>query len=371
MRTLGLGWPLILIGMAASAQAGEVLPESRSADDHPGAPHGNTEAILSIWQARQQRTIAPEQTEEVLNRWQSKTGRSVEASEEEAIEQDEEEPGGPVAEPALKKGFQRDPRFSGIAAVDLKSDYISYGVVIQDQGATIQNLVSLRYSIFDKVLDNQPESKVNNVTGFVSAWADFSTSDNLSSPSSSYKNFTELDLITGVSVTFADRYNLTALATTYNSPAGAFGQGAYLKTEFSYNDTGLLAKNFGIRPQLTLLYTIPWDSNLGLNPDALLVEPGISPSYTFGASSSFPVTLSLPMRVGLGNKFYDGETYGFFSVGPQVTFPINALSDDNVRTFVTLGYTYINLGKTTTDFVLNSNNSSNKHLFNLGIGVSF
>ncbi|MCP9926696.1 hypothetical protein [Cyanobium sp. CH-040] len=264
-----------------------------------------------------------------------------------------------------------DQRFSGLIKVDLLSDYISYGVTIQEEGATIQTLVSLRYSFFDKAIDNRPESFVNNVTGFISQWNDFSTSDNLSSPTSSFKNFTELDLIAGLSITMADRLNFTASATTYTSPADAFGQGAYIKADIAYNDLGQTAKNFGLMPRITLLYTIPWDSTLGLQSDSVLFEPGLTPTYIFQPESSLPVTLSLPLRVGLGNKFYDGSTYGFFSVGPQLTIPIKALSNETFSAFATLGYTYINLGPTTTDFILNTDKESNKHVFNFGIGASF
>lgn len=363
---------LMFTSMASPVWAEGEKPGVSQAEPTEASSSAQAVTILDAWQAGQERILEPSHAEKILEAWQTRRKRMKDPAEAEAAKKDEETPTGPILpDSAAKAASDRDPRFSGIYALDLKSDYISYGVVIQDQGATIQSLLSLRYSLFDKVLDGQPESFVNNITGFISTWADFSTDKNLSSPNSSYRNFTELDLITGVSFTFADRYNITTLATAYNSPAGAYGQGAYLKAELSYNDRGLIGKNFALLPQLTLLYTIPWDSNLGLNPDALLVEPGITPSYTFGADTTFPVTLGLPMRVGLGNKFYDGETYGFFSIGPQVTLPINALSKDNVRTFVTLGYTYINLGSTATDFILNSDNGSNKHLFNLGVGVTF
>ena len=81
-------------------------------------------------------------------------------------------------------------------------------------------MLALRYTFFDKNLDKSEDSFINNVTGFISSWNDISTNQDLSSPNSPYPYFTEADLVTGVSVTFSDRFNLTTSLTELNSPAG-------------------------------------------------------------------------------------------------------------------------------------------------------
>ena len=264
-----------------------------------------------------------------------------------------------------------DPRFSGAFKVDFKSQYISYGVVLQDEDITIQPMLALRYTFYDNRIDSKKLSNINNITGFISNWNDFSTNNDLSSPTSSYSNFTESDLLAGLSLTFEDRFNLTTSITALNSPAGAYAPAAFVKAVLSMDDTGMIAENFALKPQLLFIYEIPWEAQIGLQPDAFLFEPGLTPTYTFGANSDLPVTLSLPMRVGLGNQYYDGETYGFFSVGPQFTIPLTALSSNSIRTYLDFGYTYINLGGTTTDFILNADKSSNKHVVNLGLLTTF
>ena len=264
-----------------------------------------------------------------------------------------------------------DPRFSGAFKVDFKSQYISYGVVLQDEDLTIQPMLALRYTFYDTRIDHNKLSNINNITGFISSWNDFSTNEDLSSPTSPYRNFTESDLVAGVSLTFEDRFNLTTSITALDSPAGAFAPAAFVKAVLSMDDTGMMAENFALKPQLLFIYEIPWEAQIGLQPDAFLFEPGLTPTYTFGADSNLPVTLSLPLRVGLGNKYYDGETYGFFSVGPQFTIPLMALSSNTIKTYVDFGYKYINLGETTTDFILNGNKSSHKHVVNLGLLTTF
>jgi hypothetical protein len=264
-----------------------------------------------------------------------------------------------------------DPRFSGAFKLDFKSQYISFGVVLQDEGLTIQPMLALRYTFYDDKIDSNKLSYFNNITGFISSWNDFSTNEDLSSSTYPYRNFTEADLVAGISLTFEDRFNLTTSFTALESPAGAFAPGAFVKAVLSMDDTGMMAENFAIKPRLLLIYEIPWEAQIGLQPEAFLFEPGVTPTYTFGADSDLPISLSLPMRAGLGNKFYDGKTYGFFSVGPQFTAPLMSLSSNTIKTYVDFGYTYTNLGKTTRDFILNENKSSHKHVVNLGLLTTF
>ena len=123
-------------------------------------------------------------------------------------------------------------------------------------------MLALRYTFFDKALDNSEDSFVNNVTGFSSSWNDISTNKDLSSPTSPYRYYTEADLVTGVSVTFKDRFNLTTSLTELHSPAGAFGPGAFLKAVLSMDDTGVLAKDFALKPQFLLIQTFLASSSM-------------------------------------------------------------------------------------------------------------
>jgi hypothetical protein len=58
-------------------------------------------------------------------------------------------------------------------------------------------------------------------------------------------------------------------------------------------------------------------------------------------------------------------------VGPEFTVPISGLSSQTIKTYASIGYTYINLGPATTDFILNGDGSSNKHVYNFGLTTTF
>lgn len=260
----------------------------------------------------------------------------------------------------------RPSPFAGTFGIDFRSQYFSYGLVIQDEGVTTQSYLNLRYSFLQ---DTSPSSFLNNVTAYITSWSDFSSNVQLSSPASAFRNFTESDLIAGVSFTFLQRYNANLSLTTFVSPAGAYGAGAFARAIFLYDDSNTIAKNFNLKPQFVVVYSLPSSGHIGLNDDSFLFEPGVTPNYTFRHATPSPVNVALPMRLGLGNDFFDGSTYGYFSVGPQFTVRLPFWSSDFINTNLNLGYTYVNLGPTTADFA--SNNNKNQHLFNLGLSINF
>jgi hypothetical protein len=259
-----------------------------------------------------------------------------------------------------------DPRFSATLAYQAFTQYNSYGLVIQPQGISSQPFFNLRYRVFENT-DNR--SFLNSTTLFLTTWSDFSSNQNLSNPVSSYRNFTETDLIVGFTAIMAQRVSATFNLVTYVSPAGAYGFGAWTRGTFVYDDSGQLSPTVSIKPQLSVVYTFPAASAISLVPSAFLFEPGITPSISFWSKTSHPATLSFPIRVGLGNKFYDGSTYGFTSFGPQFSIRVPMLSGKGFNTNLSLGYLYYNLGPTAAEF--SSNNSTRQNVFNLGLYLNF
>lgn len=254
-------------------------------------------------------------------------------------------------------------RFSGNAGVDFRSQYIPRGIVVQPEGVTIQPYINLNYRLYEG------RGFVNSVTATVGWWNDFSTNTNLSSPSYSAKNWTETDVSGGITIQFAKRFSFSSTFTNFTSPAGAYREGRFINNVLAYDDSGLISPDFSLKPQFTFLYELPAGGQAGLQPNAWYFEPGLTPNITFNTKSNYPINLALPLRVGLGNKFYNGTTYGFFSVGPQVTVPLAFLSSPGAKWNLNVGYLYYNLGTTTAAFA--PNGSRNQNVFNLGISVNF
>ena len=254
-------------------------------------------------------------------------------------------------------------RFSGNAGVDFRSQYNARGIVIQDQDLTIQPYLNLNYKLYEG------KGFINGITATIGSWNDISTNTKLSNPSFSAKNWTETDINAGLSFQFADRFSFSSTFTNYSSPAGGYNEGRFINNILAYNDAGLISPLFSLQPQFTVLYELPADGYPGLKPNAWYFEPGLTPNYTFNPKSKYPINVALPLRVGLGNEFYNGSTYGFFSVGPQISFPLAFLNTPGTKWNLNLGYLYYNLGDTTT--AVAPNRSSSQHLFNLGVSINF
>ena len=142
------------------------------------------------------------------------------------------------------------------------------------------------------------------------------------------------------------------------NPSGGYHQGRWVKTTLGFDDTGLTGQNFSIQPYLNVLYELPGPSYPGLKPHAWYFEPGISPNYTF-FSARISCQSCFPIAVGLGNKFYAGDTYGYLSVGPQVSVPLAFIPLKYGKWTASLGYRYINLGPTTAAIAPGGRNSQN------------
>ena len=130
------------------------------------------------------------------------------------------------------------------------------------------------------------------------------------------------------------------------------------------------AKAFSLKPQASLVYTLPAASSISIESSAFLFEPGITPNWNIRISNKYPANISLPIRLGLGNKFYGGSTFGFTSVGPQLSVMLPGLSGKSFSTNLNAGYLYYYVGPTAADYA-GGGGRRNQHVYNIGISVNF
>jgi len=255
--------------------------------------------------------------------------------------------------------------FSATLAYNAFSQYNSYGLVIQPQGISSQPFLNLRYRSYKS---DAKDAWLNSATLFLTTWSDFSSNQKLSNPSSNYRNFTETDIIIGTSLVLYEKINATFQLVSYVSPAGAYGFGSWARGTVVYNDSKE-SNSFSLKPQVSLVYTFPAASSISLQPSALLVEPGISPNWNMLLAKRYQTNLSFPVRLGLGNKFYNGSTFGFTSIGPQLSIRLPQLSGKTFSTNLNAGYLYYYVGPTAAAFA--ANGKRNQNVFNLGLSINF
>ncbi len=251
----------------------------------------------------------------------------------------------------------------GSFTLKVMNEYITRGIIVQSEGVTMQPILNVNYHLFNF------GGFFNDLSLITEFWNDVSSNTKVSAPPTSAPYWTETALRAGLSLGFAKYFTLSSDFTQFLTPANGYMEGRYIKTIISCNDTGVIIPNFSFKPQFTFLYELPDSGQAGLAPHAWWFEPGITPNYNIFAASWYPLNLAIPFRIGLGEQFYAGTAYGFFSCGPQITMPLAFISSAYGKWNLTAGYTYYNLGSTTA--AIAPDRRHNQNLFNAAISVAF
>jgi hypothetical protein len=243
------------------------------------------------------------------------------------------------------------------------NEYITRGIIVQSEGVTMQPILDINYHLFNF------RGFFNDLSLTTEFWNDVSSNTKVSAPPTSAPYWTETVIRAGFSLGFAKYFTLSSDFTQFLTPANGYMEGRYIKTMIFCNDTDFILHNFSFKPQCTFLYELPDSGQAGLAPHAWWFEPGITPNYNLFATSKHSVNLAIPFRIGLGEQFYAGTAYGFFSCGPQITLPLAFLSPSYRKWSLTAGYTYYNLGSTTA--AIAPDRRHNQNLFNAAVSVAF
>ncbi len=264
---------------------------------------------------------------------------------------------------------------TGDLGINIVSQYISRGVIFENQGAILEPYADLYFNLY------KSDGFVSGVSLNLGIWNSFQSRHTDAGEASgngkgnigasSTRGWYEFDFTAGVAVTFAKNFTVTPSYFTFLSPNDGFStfQGVNLKV--SYDDTDLLGA-FALHPYAQVLWELENKAGSG-SDEGVYYEIGVAPSVPVG-----PVTLSFPLTLGLGsNEFYQANAgYGFFSAGINATYNLTCIPECYGKWSVNAGYTYYNLGNGTKDFNTQPANdvrdsSENEHVFSGGMMIAF
>lgn len=209
-------------------------------------------------------------------------------------------------------------RFSGIIQADFTNAYVFRGIMQERHGFIAQPWAELYFSLFSS--DDGP---IRDVTIGGGVWNSFHTEETLAAhgPHSLY----ETDWYPLLSLDLAGGLNLTTIYYFYSSPNGAFDTVEELNFKLSWDDSEVLGRwalnpwvNFAVETHLT---------SLG-DEEGSGVQMGIAPTLYEFEHDRYPVTLSIPVEVGLAIEDYyeeeDGSenTFGYVSFGMAASMPL-------------------------------------------------
>lgn len=236
------------------------------------------------------------------------------------------------------------------------------GFIIQpwlDATAQLPDDMSLTFGIWNSFHDTQTAATVNG-TG----------------PDSWY----EADLYLALSKKLSDKLTGGLIYTAYTSPNDAFTTIHEFALKLSCDDTECwkdTAITSGLQPYVLLAFEADGSA---LGPDeGVYLELGVKPSWTLIEGEDHPVTLSVPVTVGLSLTDYYGApnssnptkndpNFGYFDIGVELTMALTCVPADYGTWTASLGLHYLFLSENTE---LANNGDDSEFIFSFGISMGY
>ncbi len=227
------------------------------------------------------------------------------------------------------------PFITGDLGVAVVSEYVSRGVVNENQGAIVQPYLDLYFNMYEG------SGFLNKIQLNLGLWSSIHSNRTGATATTTLGSWYEFDWMPGISFTFAKDFTFTFTYLDFDFVSGG-GRAGNLNFSLGYDDSKLLGA-WAVHPHVTVLKSVIGNpvGVPGAN-QGWYYEVGIAPSHTFG-----PVTLTVPLTVGLGdNKFYGGKTFGYFSAGATAAIPLSFIPETYGKWTLTSGATYYNQSST-------------------------
>ncbi|MHA3773605.1 hypothetical protein ACXR0O_18880 [Verrucomicrobiota bacterium sgz303538] len=276
---------------------------------------------------------------------------------------------------------------TGDIGINVVSQYISRGVIFENQGAILQPYADLYFKLYEgEGFLNKVQLNLGIWNSFQSRKTDAGVADDNGSArrhGSTTDSWYEFDFTAGISFTFAKYWTFTPSYYTFLSPNDGFATFQGLNLKLAFDDTEFLGA-FALHPYVQVLFEL--ENKAGTGPDeGVYYEVGIAPSFPIG-----PVTATIPITAGFGSDgFYgslnqhtgqvDNEWFGYVSAGINLSYGLTFIPECFGKWSVSAGYTYYYLGDGTRDFntpqrggsVRSGEANQNEHVFSGGLVVNF
>jgi len=244
---------------------------------------------------------------------------------------------------------------TGDLGVSMYSQYVTRGVVLENQGAIVQPFADLYFKLYEG------DGFVNKVSLNLGVWSSIHSRKTdaglvTGTPGvSSTRNWYEFDWTVGLATTFAKNWTFTPSFFAFLSPNDGFNTFYGLNLNLAYNDSELWGGSFALNPSVTVLIELENKAGTGAD-EGIYYEVAINPSVPVG-----PATLAFPIKAGFGSDdFYgslnpstgaiENEAFGYLSAGVVVSLPLAFIPECYGTWTVNGSATYYYLGDGTSDF---------------------
>jgi hypothetical protein len=254
------------------------------------------------------------------------------------------------------------------AGVDYTTDYYFRGIIQETKGYIFQPYGDVTFKLWDGV------PAFENLALTIGTWNSLHGGPTgADGPNAEPKVWYESDFYTKVGWTMFENLSAGIVYTAYMSPNNFFSTVQELALSLSFDDSKYLGP-FALRPSLLLAGELKGQADAGAHRGVYL-QLGLAPSYTFSPESKYPVTLSIPLIVGLSlHDYYEfgtghDTTFGYFQGGVGLAMPLAFLPPSFGSWQVKAGVNVLQLNGNVRD--VNKHRDSTEVIGTVGIAFTY
>jgi len=262
-------------------------------------------------------------------------------------------------------------RVSVSLGMDWTTHYFFRGILQEDQGLILQPYGDLTFKLMEG------EGAFTNLGLTVGLWNSLHegpTGTGGGSASQDPRLWYEADFYTKLSATLFDDLTAAVIYTAYMSPNDRFATVEEIAFSLSYNDSKLFGA-FALNPSVLLAFELDGQADGG-SDEGTYLQLGLAPSYTFNDKGTYPITLSLPVTLGLSLGDYyervgvggEDDTFGYLSIGLAAGIPLKFIPASYGTWTAKAALTYITLGD---NLKAANNGDSSEFIGTLGIAMTY
>lgn len=271
----------------------------------------------------------------------------------------------PAKESKVVKEIVQESCITGDIGLGVVSEYVSRGVVNENQGFIAQPYLDLYFKLYEG------DGFVNKVSLNLGLWSSINSNHTFASAGTSLPAWYEFDWLPGMTVTFAKNFALTVTWLDFDFVSSG-GRAGGVNGNLSYDDTDLLGP-FALHPHIAVLKG--FIGNMVGVPGgdrAWYYEVGIAPGFQVGKGGSYPVSFTFPINAGFGHETYN-EDFGYVSGGVNVSVPLAFVPSCYGNWTFSSGFTYWYLGDNAAEASAPAitNGDQDRYVFSGSIGLTF
>lgn len=249
------------------------------------------------------------------------------AAAEEAAPAGTVEPGSAPAE-----STEPPPTNSGNIAwsvgMDFTTAYFLRGILQERDGFIWQPYAGLNITPY------RGEGFIKSFSVNVNTWNSIHSNKTFASGSGP-TNWYESDAIVGFTLGLTDYVTTNLSYVVFAFPNGSYPTAQELDWNIAFNDSSFLGK-FALNPYMLWVFEVDNVSFGDVEGEGIYLQLGVKPSYVLFEEADYPVTLALPLTVGLSvSDYYDepgpdgrNQTFGFFDAGLVASVPLSFIDSD-------------------------------------------